>query len=167
MAGQNQQYDLEIRQGTPADMPDLLRLIKALAEFEKGLHLVTNTVDQLSEDCFKHQLFDFIIAQYKGQTVGMAMWYYRYSSWRGKCLYLEDLYVDEAFRHLGIGKTLFRTVAQKAQTENAAQMIWQVLDWNEPAIKFYHKAGATVGGDNFVNAWLDKHALEHYLASGN
>lgn len=154
-----------IRQGTRDDAPQLLRLIKALADYEKGLHLVTNTTEQLIEDCFTHQLFDFIVAEYEGQTVGMAMWYYRYSSWRGKCLYLEDLYVDESYRQLGIGKALFKAVAEIAHAKQVAQMVWQVLDWNEPAIKFYNNAGAQVGGDDFVNAWLDKAALERYLAS--
>ncbi len=149
-----------LRMGTPKDAPALLHLIKQLAIYERGLDQVTNTADNIVRDAFGDKpLMAFMIAEVDQQPVGMAVWYYRYSTWRGPCLYLEDLFVEPDFRHLGIGKALFLAVADIALREDCAQLIWQVLDWNQPAIDFYNRLGATVGGDGFVNAWLSSDQL--------
>lgn len=155
---------VSIKDGEPADAWVLLDLIKGLAEYERGLHLVTNTPEAIVTDAFgPNAICKFVLAMHQGEAIGMAIWYYRYSSWRGRCLYLEDLYVKPEYRGLGAGKALFMHVASVAKAEQVAGLYWQVLDWNQPAIDFYHRLGATVGGDDFVNAWLDPAGLKKLL----
>lgn len=156
-----------IRAGVPADAPALLDLIKGLADYERGLHLVTNTPEAIVADAFgPSPCCSFALAFVAGQEkpAGMAIWYYRYSSWQGRSMYLEDLFVWPEHRGLGIGKALFMHVAKLAEAEKLAAMCWQVLDWNTPAIDFYHRLGATVGGDGFVNARLNAPELKTLLA---
>jgi GNAT superfamily N-acetyltransferase len=146
----------KIEWGKRSDIEDLLVLIKELALFEKAPEQVTNTVERLLEDGFgENCLFKFLVARVENKTVGMALWYYRYSTWTGKCLYLEDLYVTEAYRGLKLGEALFKAVIQVAKEENCTKMVWQVLDWNQSAIDFYKKFGAHVGEDQFINAYID------------
>ena len=127
-----------IRKATPEDVPAIYQLIVELAEYEKALHEVINTPKQLLKDGFgESPLFGAIIAEVKGEVVGMSLYYYRYSTWKGKRLYLEDLIIKEAFRGYGLGKRL-----------------WQVLDWNEPSIEFYKKFGAKLDGE-WINCHFD------------
>ena len=136
--------DVEIRDGGAEDIPALLGLIKELAVYEKAAEEVDNTEVQLLEDWQEHRSFDFLIARCEGEVVGMALFYPRYSTWKGRCYYLEDLYVQPRFRGMGIGLALLRATAEKARDAGASRLDWQVLDWNTPAVDFYRKIGAFI-----------------------
>lgn len=134
-----------------ADIPDLLSLIKELAVYERAPEKVTNTEAMMEQDGFGQQpLFDAFVAEYGGEIIGMAITYYRYSTWRGKCLYLEDLIVTEQKRGLGAGKMLFERCLNFARENNCVYMNWQVLDWNTPSIDFYKQYGT-----DFDHEWLN------------
>lgn len=132
--------EILIRQGEKSDLTVALELIKELATYEKALDQVTNTVDMMEEDGFgDNPIFGFFVAEQSGQIVGLSLYYYRYSTWKGKRLYLEDIIVTESYRGKGIGKVLLERTIQKAKDEECTGMMWQVLDWNETAINFYKK----------------------------
>jgi GNAT superfamily N-acetyltransferase len=144
-----------IRKGTKADLPAALELIKELALFEKAPQEVTNTLSMMEEDGFgANPIFGYILAEVDGAIIGMSLYYYRYSTWKGKRLYLEDLIVTESKRGLGIGKLLFEETIEIAKKTNCTGMMWQVLDWNEPAINFYKKYNAHFDGE-WVNCSLN------------
>ena len=150
-----------IRPGLETDLPALLNLICGLAEYEREPESVTNTIAQMQRDGFgPNAIFTFVLAEVEGKHVGMAVWYWRYSTWRGRVLYLEDFYVEPEFRGLGIGKALFKHVVNIAKEQNSPRLCFQVLDWNQPAIDFYHRMKGEVG-DDFLNAWVD---AQHYDA---
>jgi len=135
--------NIRIRPATLSDMADIMTLVKELAAFEKAPQEVVNTAEQMIEDGFGAKpLFEAIIAENDNGILGFALYYYRYSTWKGKCLYLEDLYVKEAIRNFGIGKKLFEAIINQAKHDNCKRINWQVLDWNESAIKFYSKFNA-------------------------
>ena len=142
---------LLIRKGTKLDLPSVLDLINELALFEKAPEQVINTVNDMEKDGFgKNPVFNFYVAELNNTIVGIAVYFIKYSTWKGKGLYLDDLFVTEKFRGKGIGKKLFDIIIEEAKNENAKQLHWQVLDWNTPAINFYKKYGATVDAE-----WLD------------
>ncbi len=144
-----------IRKATPEDVPSIYQLIVELAEYEKALHEVSNTPDQLLKDGFgENPLFGTIIAEVKGEVVGMSLYYYRYSTWKGKRLYLEDLIIKEAFRGYGLGKRLLEATVEEARQTECSGLMWQVLDWNEPSIEFYKKFGAKLDGE-WINCHFD------------
>ena len=129
-----------IRPAIAADMPAVLELIRELARYEKAEEQVRNTVQQLLADGFGPQpAFQCIVAVQAGAVVGFALCYNSYSTWRGKCLYLEDLYVKEPFRRSGVGSHLFDEVLKMAKEQKVKRLEWQVLEWNAPAIRFYEK----------------------------
>lgn len=132
-----------IRPGDAKDMADLLRLINDLAAFERALEEVDNTETGLLAD-WQHDSFDFLVAEVAGQVVGFALYYPRYSTWKGRCYYLEDLYVQPAFRGQGIGLALIQATAQEARNAGAVRLDWQVLDWNNLAVTFYEQLGAVI-----------------------
>ncbi len=135
----------QIRKGEKRDLPALLGLVRELAFFEKAPEQVTNTVEEMERDGFgKNPVFNFLVAETDGIITGMAVYFIKYSTWKGKGLYLDDLYVTESFRGKGIGKMLFDEVISEAKKINAKQLHWQVLDWNTPAIEFYKKYGASI-----------------------
>lgn len=137
--------DVIIRKGTKQDLPHVLALIHELALFEKALDAVTNTVELMEEDGFgENPIFQFHVAEADGKIVGVALYFVKYSTWKGKGLYLDDLFVSEKFRGKGIGKKLLDAFMSEAIKMGAKQVHWQVLDWNTPAIEFYKKAGASV-----------------------
>lgn len=137
--------DFNIRKGRKEDLPATLGLIQELAEYERVPEQVKISVKQLEEDGFGDQpLFGLFVAESLDQVVGIALFYYRYSTWRGKTLFLEDIVIKHSLRGNGIGQALFNRVIQKAFEEDCFRMSWQVLDWNEPAITFYEKYGATL-----------------------
>jgi len=134
---------ITIREAVPSDMEAVWNLIRELAIYEKAEHEFINTVDQLTKDGFgPNEVFDCIVAEVGSQVIGFALYYTSYSTWKGKCLYLEDFLVTEAWRGKGIGKLLFDRVFQEAKDRNVGRFEWQVLDWNEPAINFYKKYDA-------------------------
>lgn len=140
-----------IRQGTPADLPRALELVKELAEYEKAPLEVENTVEEMLKDGFgAHPVFYLLVAELEGTIEGIAIWYYKYSTWKGKCIFLEDIVVTEKARGKGIGSALFEAVMLKAKEGKVRRMEWQVLDWNEPAIRFYKKYNA-----NLDSEWLN------------
>lgn len=140
--------EITIRKATKNDLPEVLNLIKELALFEKLPQEVTITLEQLEADGFgKHPLYWIILAQNNKEIVGMSFYYIRYSTWKGKCLYLEDLVVKEAYKQKGIGSLLFNATLEAAKEMQAKLMTWQVLDWNKPAIEFYKKFNAELDAE--------------------
>ncbi|NBP70931.1 MAG: GNAT family N-acetyltransferase, partial [Cytophagia bacterium] len=132
-----------IRRGTIADLPRTLELINELALYEKAPHEVTNTLARMEEDGFgANPVFGFFVAENNRGIVGISVYYYRYSTWKGKRLYLEDIVVTESERGSGLGKLLFDRTMQQCIDDKCTGMMWQVLDWNEPAINFYKKYNA-------------------------
>ena len=142
-----------IRDGVREDVPTMFELIKELALYEKAPEQVTNTIEQMYLDGFgENPIFGSIVSEVDGQIVGMALYYYRYSTWKGKRLYLEDLIVSEIMRGQGLGEKLLEAIIEKARQSNCTGLMWQVLDWNEPAISFYKKFSA-----RFEAEWLNVH----------
>ena len=142
---------LHIRPAEPSDVPVILRLIHGLAEYERAPHAVTTTEADLLRDGFgPRPLFHVVLAEWDGAPVGFAFYFFNYSTWQGRPgLYLEDLFVEPPLRGRGIGKALLVHLAQIAVTRGCGRYQWQVLDWNEPAIRFYESMGAQV-----LKEWL-------------
>ncbi len=142
---------LEIRKGVREDIPEALQLVKELAIYEKAPKEVTVTVEEMERDGFGNEaVFTFYVAETENGIVGMALYYIKYSTWKGKCVFLEDIIVTEEYRKLGIGKKLFDEVLRDAKQLNVRRLEWQVLEWNEPAIKFYEKMNA-----HFDKEWIN------------
>jgi GNAT superfamily N-acetyltransferase len=153
-----------IRKGEKKDLPALLKLIQELALFEKAPDEVTNTLSAMEEDGFgKNPVFEFFVAEFENEIAGIALFFTKYSTWKGKGIYLDDLIVTEKHRSKGIGKKLFQKVIDEAKKRKAKQMHWQVLDWNTPAIDFYKSYAASVEAE-----WLDcKFKEEQIIKLGN
>jgi GNAT superfamily N-acetyltransferase len=135
-----------IRNATPDDVPQLFELIKALAAYEKLSHLVTGTTAALEEHLFGERPYiEAIVAEFENKAVGFALFFWNYSTFLTKPgIYLEDIFVLPEYRRLGIGKALLTRVAKIASERNAGRLEWSVLDWNENAIVFYQRFGASV-----------------------
>lgn len=145
-----------VRKGTPADIPQAFELVKELAEYEKAPDQVSNTAEQMLLDGFgPTPIFGFFVAETDGRVVGMSLYYYRYSTWKGKRLYLEDIIVTESMRGYGLGKQLFDATIEEAKATQCTGMMWQVLDWNEPAINFYKKYYDARFDGEWLNCHLD------------
>ena len=148
-----------IREGTEADLPDAYRLIQELAIFEKEPNAVVTSVETMKEDGFGAKpVFGFFVAESESKIVGLSLYYDRYSTWRGRCLYLEDLIVNKNYRGQGIGKALLDRTIQKASDEGYQGMSWQVLDWNETAIDFYKRYKTNIDA-GWLNCSLSKTQL--------
>lgn len=141
--------DLILRFAEPSDSNVLFELIKGLAEYEKLSHAVTGNVLALEEHLFGSPRYvEAILAEYAGQAVGFALFFYNYSTFLTKPgIYLEDLFVLPEYRRQGIGKALLKKVAQIAVERNCGRLEWSVLDWNEPAQAFYRSMGASILDD--------------------
>ena len=134
--------NIEIRAATRADIPRVYQLICELAEFEKAREQVETTPEILERDGFgENPLYSLLVADDGGEVIGMALCYFRYSTWKGKRLYLEDLIVTEAARGQGVGKMLLNATIELARQTDCSGLMWQVLDWNDSAIAFYQKFG--------------------------
>jgi GNAT superfamily N-acetyltransferase len=134
-----------IRKGEKKDMARVLELIKELAEFEKEPEAVEITVADLERDGFsENPLFHTFVAEIDEMIEGIALYYNRYSTWKGKTIHLEDLIVTANMRGKGIGQALYSRIMQQAKEDNVKRVEWAVLDWNTPAVEFYKKSGATV-----------------------
>lgn len=132
-----------VRWARVKDMPRVLELIIELAIYENAEKEVFNTVEGLIKDGFGVQpSFESFVAELNNEIVGFAIFYTSYSTWKGNCIYLEDLLVTESKRRLGIGEKLFNRVLDEAKLRGVKRFEWQVLDWNEPAINFYKKYNA-------------------------
>lgn len=135
---------ITIRNVRREDCPRLLELIRELAVYEKAPDEVTVTLEQFTDAGFGESPVWKAFAAVDGdQIIGFALYYIRYSTWKGCRLYLEDLLVTESYRGRGIGKLLFDKLLEEAREKNYNGMVWQVLEWNEPAINFYKKYGAS------------------------
>ena len=155
--------DYTIRKAAPEDMPAVLELIQELAEFEKEPDAVILTADDLIRDGFgENPSFICFVAEVNGKIEGMALCYYRYSTWKGKTVHLEDLVIRKEFRQKGLGKALYTKVIEYAKKQGVKRVEWVVLDWNTPAKNFYTKSGAFVF-DDWCTVQMDEQAMDEYL----
>jgi GNAT superfamily N-acetyltransferase len=147
---------MELRTAEQKDCPQLLELIRELADYEKAPDEVTVTLEEFVNAGFgSGKVWTAFVVEADEKIVGFALYYIRYSTWKGCRLYLEDFIVTEDYRGKGIGKLLFERVIQEAKDKNYNGMSWQVLDWNEPAINFYNKYAAQIE-DGWLNASFSK-----------
>ncbi|MBB6498284.1 GNAT family N-acetyltransferase [Pedobacter cryoconitis] len=143
--------DFQLRYAVKEDCPRLLELIHELAAYEKASEEVTVTLDEFADAGFGEQaVWKAFVVENSTGILGFALFYIRYSTWKGCRLYLEDFFVSENQRGKGLGKVLFERVMKEARDQNYNGMTWQVLDWNEPAINFYKKYGAQI-----ESGWLN------------
>lgn len=153
---------MNIRKGIIDDLPQVLGLIKELAEYERAPLEVTNTLEEMQCDGFgENPVFKFFVAENESGIVGIALYYTAYSTWKGKTIYLEDLVVTESLRRAGIGRKLFDAVAEEARVTGAKRFRWQVLEWNEPAIAFYNKIGAELDSE-WINCTMTEEQIQKY-----
>jgi GNAT superfamily N-acetyltransferase len=130
---------MQIREAKPGDETEIFNLIYALAVYEKAPEQVTNTPQQLAIDLFEDKICSALVAEENKQIVGFSLYYISYSTWKGRCLYLEDFFVIPEKRTLGIGEELFKKTVEIAREIGVKRMDWQVLEWNTPALNFYRK----------------------------
>jgi len=150
---------ITIRVAEREDCPRLLELINELALYEKAPEEVTVTIDEFMDAGFgENKVWKAFVAEDNNNIIGFALYYTRYSTWKGCRLYLEDFIVTEEYRGKGAGKLLFETVIQEAKDKNYNGMVWQVLDWNEPAINFYKKYAADIEA-GWLNASFSKEQI--------
>jgi GNAT superfamily N-acetyltransferase len=143
--------ELNIRRAIAADCPRLLDLIKELAIYEKAPEEVTVTLEHFTDSGFgTNPVWWAFVAEAEGEVKGFALYYIRYSTWKGQRMYLEDILVTESWRGKGLGKLLFDRLIEEAKEKKLNGMVWQVLDWNEPAINFYKKYKADIN-----SGWLN------------
>ena len=148
-----------LRLAKKEDCPRLLELVRELALFERAPEEVTVTLQEFEDAGFgENPVWKAYVAEVDGLIVGFALYYVRYSTWKGCRMYLEDLIITEAFRGKGIGKLLFDQLILEAKELGFSGMVWQVLDWNEPAINFYKKYEAIVEA-GWLNASLSREQL--------
>ena len=163
---------MNIRKGNRDDMHAVLGLIQELAEFENEPNAVLVTVDDLIRDGFgPNPLFHVFVAEVENNSnhnehskeiVGMALYYYRFSTWKGKTIHLEDLVVKEKMRGTGLGYALYSEILKQGKKDNVRRVEWNVLDWNTPAIEFYEKSGAKILKDWQV-VQMDEEGINHFV----
>lgn len=152
--------EFKIRDVHQGDLPSVLQLIQELADFEKATDEVKVTIDELLND-FENNLFNCLVAEENNTIVGIALFYNRYSTWKGKTIHLEDLIVTQSHREKGVGKGLLDAIVAKAKSEKLRRVEWNVLDWNTPAIEFYKKVGANIL-DDWLVVQLDENGIDNY-----
>ena len=146
---------ITIRRAEKKDCIRLLELVKELALYEKAPEQVTVSLEHFEESGFgENPVWWAFVAEENNIILGFALYYIRYSTWKGQRMYLEDLVVTEAARGKGVGKLLFDALIVEAKEKNFSGIVWQVLDWNEPAINFYKKYNAAFDGE-WINCSLD------------
>ena len=157
--------NIRIRAGKKEDMPSVYGLIQELAEFEKEPDAVELTLENLVEDGFgKAPLFKTFVAEIDKNIVGMALFYPRYSTWKGPSIHLEDLIVNQDKRGLKIGSLLYAEVIAYGYKKGVKRIEWAVLDWNTPAIEFYKRTGATILSD-WNTVQMSEKAIKKYVES--
>jgi len=141
-----------VRKAVKTDCERLMELVQELAVFEKAPQELTVTLDHFEKSGFgESPVWWAFVAEINGIVQGFALYYIRYSTWKGQRMYLEDILISEEFRGKGIGKLVFDKLKEEAKEKKLNGIVWQVLDWNEPAINFYKKNGDV----NFDNAWIN------------
>ncbi|HWZ14312.1 MAG TPA: GNAT family N-acetyltransferase [Mucilaginibacter sp.] len=151
--------NVKIRESKKEDCIRLLELVNELALFERAPQEVTVTLAEMEEAGFgERPVWKAFVAEVDGLIVGFALYYVRYSTWKGCRMYLEDLIITEPMRGKGFGKLLFNRLIREAKELGFSGMVWQVLDWNQPAIDFYKKYEANVEA-GWLNASLSKEQL--------
>ena len=146
-------------------MPAVHSLIRELAQYEKAPGEVTNTPEAMVKDGFgPNPVFHCQVAESEGKVIGMAIYFVKYSTWKGKGVYLDDIVVTEAFRKKGVGRKLLDAVIRHSHELKVNQLHWQVLDWNTPAIEFYKKYDVQFDSE-WINCKMTKQAIEDYLKS--
>ncbi|PXY44809.1 GNAT family N-acetyltransferase [Flavobacterium hydrophilum] len=158
---------MDIRKGKPEDMKSVLALIQELAIFEKEPDAVLITEEDLVRDGFgENPLFHVFVAEVDKEIVGIALYYYRYSTWKGKTIHLEDLIVKEKMRGTGLGSALYSEIMKQGKKDNVRRIEWNVLNWNTPAVNFYENSGAKV-----IEEWrvvqMDEAGINSYLEKIN
>ncbi|SEM06235.1 Acetyltransferase (GNAT) family protein [Aquimarina amphilecti] len=156
--------DYIIRDAVVGDMPQVLTLIEELALFEKEPDAVDVTVEDLIKEGFGEKpLFHCFVAEINNELVGLALVYFRFSTWKGRTVHLEDLIVRESMRGSGIGMALYKRVMKYGMEKGVKRVEWNVLDWNKPAVNFYLKSGAKI-----LEGWqvvqMDEHGLNAFVS---
>lgn len=153
-----------IRKAEKEDMPAVLELIKELAAFENEPDAVITTVEILEKEGYaENPLFQCFVAEVEGKIEGMALFYNRFSTWKGRTLHLEDLIVREEKRGLGLGNALYKEVIKFAEKQELKRVEWVVLDWNKHAIDFYERSGATILKD-WYTVQMDEDGIKKFTA---
>jgi GNAT superfamily N-acetyltransferase len=154
---------MNIRKGKKEDMQGVLALIQELAVFEKEPDAVLITEEDLVRDGFgENPLFQVFVAEVDNDIVGIALYYYRYSTWKGKTIHLEDLVVKDSMRGTGLGYALYSEIIKQAKKDKVRRIDWNVLDWNTSAIEFYKKSGANVL-DEWRVAQMDEAGINYFV----
>lgn len=151
-----------VREGRTEDLPSVLSLIKELAEYEKAPLEVEVTVEEMEKEGFaENPLFRFFVAVNEDNIIGIALYYFKYSTWKGRCIFLEDIIVTQNQRGKGIGAKLFEKVIETAREMKVRRLEWQVLEWNKPAINFYKKYNADLDAE-WLNGKLVYEQLQQF-----
>lgn len=153
---------MKVRRAKPEDCSRLLELINELALFEKAPHEVTVTLEEFEFAGFSdHPVWWAFVVEVEGVIQGFALYYIRYSTWKGCRMYLEDIIITEEYRGKGLGKLLFDQLIIEAVERNLKGITWQVLEWNEDAIEFYKKYNASIDPE-WVNGSLSQEQIQHF-----
>jgi len=137
--------EIKIRRAIKEDCPRLLELVQELATYERAPDEVTVTLEHFTESGFGEKpVWWAFVAEVERKIAGFALYYVRYSTWKGQAMYLEDILITNDMRGNGVGKLLFDRLIEEAREKKFNRIIWQVLDWNEPAINFYKKYNADI-----------------------
>jgi ribosomal protein S18 acetylase RimI-like enzyme len=147
---------IQIRKAEKKDCNAMMELIKELAVYEKAPEEVTVDFDHFVENGFGEKpVWWAFVAEVENKIAGFALYYIRYSTWKGQRMYLEDIIVNEPYRGKGIGKLLFNKLIEEAKEKKLPAIVWQVLEWNEPAINFYKKFEGVKFDGEWVNCSLE------------
>jgi L-amino acid N-acyltransferase YncA len=145
-----------IRPAVKADCAAIMKLVQELADYEKAPNEVTVSMQHFEESGFGEKpVWHAFVAEVEGAVAGFALCYIRYSTWKGQRLYLEDLLVTDAMRGKGVGKLLFDRLIEECKAKKYSGLVWQVLDWNEPAINFYKKYDSVKFDSEWVNCSIE------------
>jgi GNAT superfamily N-acetyltransferase len=148
--------DIRLRKAEKEDCPRLLELVQELATYERAPDEVTVTLEHFMESGFGNSpVWWAWVAENENEIVGFALYYIRYSTWKGQRMYLEDILVTNKYRGKGIGSLLFDKLIEVSKEKNLKAICWQVLDWNEPAINFYKKYKGVTFSDEWVNCTME------------
>ena len=156
-----------IRKGVKKDLPSVLELIKELADYENSLEEVSITLEDLENDGFGDRpWFWFLVAEKNNEIIGLSFYWIRYSTWKGKFLFLEDFVIKQEYRRSGVGSRLFEETIKICKKLKLNGMVWQILDWNTAAINFYKRYNADISKD-WLNGKLTKKQIDEICCLEN